>query len=138
MKYPEEIEAVAKQARLLDESTPNEWARGVEEALIWVLGNGTTNALDHLIHDAQWERDMEGAWIAAEDTVDHAFDLLGADIDLPPQVEDIHDEYIRAVVEMVVRACGFDHDRGTGFVIRKLNLPPGTEARIYKIPEGVK
>lgn len=68
MKYQDEIEAVRRQAEIKWHTTlsaggedlaGHEWACGVEDALVWVMGNGTSDRMAQLVHDAEARKDLE-------------------------------------------------------------------------------
>lgn len=140
MRFEDEIRGVhaqAVKAYARDDAGASQFYHGIYTALAWVLQDAreTTeagNMIQQLVDDHEREQEIKSLIGAHEDLVTQAKGLFdGREGATEVDLTDVNPEYVRGVVELVVRQVGLDHDSGTDAVIEALGLPPGTHAAMY-------
>lgn len=132
MKYQDEIESVRQQAQRMHEDPSTSlsppmlsWAEGVEDALIWAQGNGTSQRMKGLVHDAEARAEVVNS--VDKRALAQANDLLGEQHDR----ENVNGEYARACLEMVIYLSGLNQDEGGEIVAGLLGVD---YAELYRKP----
>lgn len=137
MKFPEEAEAVEKQARLAREAVTAEqddpleqlhYFAGVEEALIWVAGKGTSERIRGLVYDAEYSQEIENELDGQHELIDAAKQMFEPD----ELGHSTNTEYVRGMIELISQTAGLSSDAGI-WVARRLGLSDEAYEGLYKV-----